>query len=158
MRNSTIKPKREKECAKCGKPFLAARSFDKYCSLSCHRADQENRPEPKKRRNRIKTYTKLSKVSPKQKVLNAKYTVARKEYLSNPANQRCSVYPDRKATEVHHRMGRVGYADDWARENNIPLIIDKRFFLAVSRAGHERIENNPEWAYEMGYSERRTNK
>ena len=25
-------------------------------------------------------------------------------------------------------------------------------FLAVSREGHDKIENNPEWAYENGFS------
>lgn len=46
-----------------------------------------------------------------------------------------------KATEVHHMKGREG-----------ALLNDTKYWLAVSREGHIRIENNPEWAKEMGYS------
>jgi hypothetical protein len=45
------------------------------------------------------------------------------------------------ATEVHHKKGRIG-----------KLLTDVRFFLGVSRKGHKKIEENPEWAKEMGYS------
>jgi hypothetical protein len=62
------------------------------------------------------------------------------------------------ATEIHHKMGREGYADQWAKENGISLLVDTRFFLPVCRSAHEQIENNPEWAYSMGYSVRRSNR
>jgi hypothetical protein len=45
------------------------------------------------------------------------------------------------ATEIHHMKGRMG-----------KLLIDERYFLAVSREGHIKIGDNPEWAMEMGYS------
>ena len=53
---------------------------------------------------------------------------------------------------VHHKMGRDGYADEWARENNIPLVIDPRFFATLCIDCHNKVENNPEWAYKEGYS------
>jgi len=54
--------------------------------------------------------------------------------------------------DVHHKMGRVGFADEWARENDISLILDVRFFLAVTREGHQWIELHPEAAKAKGYS------
>lgn len=66
--------------------------------------------------------------------------------------KRCAVYPQLPAIEVHHMKGRVGYADQWAEDNRTPLLIDLRFWLPVSRPGHNAIENNPLWATEMGFS------
>lgn len=68
------------------------------------------------------------------------------------ANKVCAVFPDQKATTIHHKKGKVGYADDWAREHDIPLWLDERFWLAVSMDGHTKIENNPEWAKENNFS------
>jgi len=55
-------------------------------------------------------------------------------------------------SDIHHKMGRTGYADKWARDNDISLLIDARFFLAVSRTDHQWIELNPVKAKELGYS------
>jgi hypothetical protein len=35
------------------------------------------------------------------------------------------------------------------------LLLDQKFWLAVSRKGHKAIEANPEWAKKMGFSESR---
>lgn len=80
------------------------------------------------------------------------YESVRQVFLSKPENKFCRLFPGNLATEVHHKKGRVGYADDWARRNGIPLLIDVRYFLPVSREGHNKIENNPEWAKALGYS------
>lgn len=55
-------------------------------------------------------------------------------------------------SDIHHKMGRIGYADQWARDLDISLLIDVRYFLAVSREGHNKIEKFPNWAKERGYS------
>lgn len=57
-------------------------------------------------------------------------------------------------SDIHHKKGRSinSYADQWAKENDIPLFIDPRFFLAVTREAHQRIETHPKWAKENGYS------
>lgn len=68
----------------------------------------------------------------------------------------CAVYPNLKATQVHHKMGRIGYADEWARQRGITLLLDERFWLPVSMKGHNRVELNPKWAREHGYSLPRT--
>ena len=55
-------------------------------------------------------------------------------------------------------MKRRGYADEWAKENKVSLYLDKRFWLAVSASGHRKIESEPEWAYEQGFSIRSNQK
>jgi hypothetical protein len=54
----------------------------------------------------------------------------------------CQVlYCETWATEVHHKKGRTG-----------GLLTDVRYFMAVCRDHHQRIEEHPEWAKEHGYS------
>lgn len=55
-------------------------------------------------------------------------------------------------TTVHHAKGRIGYADDWARENEVPLLLDVRFFVALCFDAHRYAEENPEKAKEEGLS------
>ena len=92
-------------------------------------------------------------------IVDLKYIVVRNEFLGKPENKFCPV-TKQPAVEVHHKKGRQHdqYADDWARENNICLLIDVRFFLAVSREGHDWIEANPEESKELGYSVSRLEK
>lgn len=51
------------------------------------------------------------------------------------------------ATEVHHKKGRIG-----------KLLTDIRYFLGVCRECHNKIELNPIWAKENGYSLNRLDK
>lgn len=53
----------------------------------------------------------------------------------------------RPATMVHHKRGRVG-----------KFLLMVKYFLAVCFLCHRRIEENPVWAKEMGYSESRLKK
>ena len=132
----------------CENYFTPYRTTDKYCSYVC--ANKSSKAKPQKRQ-------RINPISKKRNRENSKYLTARKAFLLMPENKFCAVFPNKLATEIHHKKGRVGYADKTARENKIPLISDVRYFLAVSRDGHDKIENNPKWAYEKGYSIRRTN-
>lgn len=69
------------------------------------------------------------------------YKSARAEFLAE--HPRCALCGER-GTEIHHKRGRLG-----------PLLTDKSNFLAVCLPCHERIEANPEWAYENGLKEPR---
>jgi len=51
------------------------------------------------------------------------------------------------ATDIHHMRGRVG-----------KLLLDMKYWLGVSRKGHKKIEENPNWAKKMGYSQSRLSK
>jgi len=55
--------------------------------------------------------------------------MAREYLLQNP---QCAVFKNKPASEVHHRRGRLG-----------TLLIDQRFWLAVSKEGHYLIHHHP---------------
>lgn len=66
--------------------------------------------------------------------------IVKPAYLA--AHQMCEIDGcSSKATEVHHKKGRIG-----------KLLNDTDYFLAVCRKDHVFIENNPLWAKQKGYS------
>lgn len=142
-----------KTCAAegCENQFKPFYSFDRYCSYMCTR----NSNDPPTNQKSVSNKKRIRPVSVSRSRLNNIYTNLRREFLGQPDNRFCPVTCG-KATEVHHKLGRRGFADDWAREKNIPLLIDVRFWLAVSSTGHHKIEADPEWALKMGYSMLRT--
>lgn len=54
--------------------------------------------------------------------------------------KKCVVFTKEKATQNHHRKGRWG-----------KLLLDERYWLPVSDAGHKYIHAHPEWAREKGF-------
>jgi hypothetical protein len=112
-------------------------------SASCNRAfrtKQANKSKPPK------TKKPINKTSYKMSEALKTYAILRRDFLkSNPV---CEVFKDRPATEVHHQRGR----------NTIELLLDTNYWLAVSREAHQKIELNPEWAKEQGYSLSRLSK
>lgn len=134
---STIKPKIGK-CIDCPqdsieKPLTAKRCFHHYW---IHREEVNSAKKPKE----LKPRKAIPKVSAKRKIENREYTIKRLQFLAQPENQRCPI-TGKQTTDVHHKKGRVG-----------TLLLDTRFWLAVSREGHKQIEENPEWAKENNYS------
>ncbi len=61
-----------------------------------------------------------------------------KVYLAN--HPRCAVFPELKSNQVHHIAGRIG-----------KKLLDQKYWLAVSDAGHTKIHNFPVWASENGF-------
>lgn len=47
--------------------------------------------------------------------------------------KKCAVLKNFPATDVHHIAGRSpdAYYDEWAEQNGLPLLLDKRFWLPV---------------------------
>lgn len=67
---------------------------------------------------------------------DAAYNRRVKEWLKG---KKCAVFPASKpATQCHHQRGRLG-----------SLLMDERFWIAVSAEGHDKIHRNPEWARSM---------
>lgn len=64
---------------------------------------------------------------------------------------RCGKPVDETFT-VHHKAGRQGYADKWAEEMEIPLLLDVRWFLAIDLECHQYIEIHSELAKKRGWS------
>lgn len=146
-----MKQKEYKECKVCGTEFKMYRTTDKYCSGKCKMKDKK--PDLKLK----SLYKPIKQVSEKRKLEDIIYKSERIKFLSLPENQKCPITGE-QTSQVHHMCKRRGYADEWARENKVSLYLDKRFWLAVSARGHEKIENNPQWAYEQGFSIRSNQK
>jgi hypothetical protein len=100
-----------------------------------------NKPQKEKK--------KIAQVSFKMKKELSVYSATKGPWIKD---KRCAVDPSQPATDVHHMKGKVGYADKWARDNGIPLLIDKRFWLPVCRTSHIKITDNSSWAEANGYS------
>ena len=124
-----------KVCAdrECNVKFRQFNSLQKYCCSICSNKN-------KKVNLKLKPLYKIPQVSDKRKVLNAKYSVLRIEFLGKPENQKCPI-TGKPTTDVHHSKGRVGN-----------LLLDTKYWIALSREGHKFVEENPEWAKENGYS------
>jgi len=65
------------------------------------------------------------------------YAIQRVRFLKR--NPRCAVYPRKRATQIHHQRGRMA-----------GLLLDERYWKAVSAAGHDKIHRNLEWARRHG--------
>lgn len=98
--------------------------MEKYCSFGC---------VPKK----LVTPKKIKQVSDKLKVQLKEYTKVRKAYLSEID---CCEVCGSAATELHHKAGRGIH------------LCNTDLFLAVCRACHQKIEENPLWSKEKSYS------
>jgi hypothetical protein len=91
----------------------------------------------------------LRQVSTKRRAELARYASERAAFLAHPSNYWCPVtaagllrdgVKSRRTTDVHHMKGR------WGR-----LLLEKAWWLAVSREGHEWIEANPRDARKLGW-------
>jgi len=90
----------------------------------------------------------IQKLSKKRATQNREYLKLRKIFLEN--NSTCFVKSEWctfTAQHVHHKAGRVG-----------KLLTDINNFLAVCDNCHRKIEMNPLWAKEKGYSKSRLSK
>jgi len=134
-------------CKDCGSDKIENR--DQQLCASCNKiwrktrqvAPQEPAPPIKKRSDIM---TKMMAIyRPKA----AKFLVGK----------RCAVFPDQKATQVHHMYTRSidDFADEWAVNNNIPYLLDERFWLPTSDDGHKKITEDSKWAWENGFSFKR---
>jgi hypothetical protein len=133
------------ECISCGSDRIENRDL-KLCSTCAHAIRKAERMKAPKDKEPV------AKVSVKMGKQLSKYAAQKAKWIKG---KKCAVHPNQPATQVHHMAGRVGYADEWARENDVPLLLDERFWLPVSHEGHEQINNNPVWAWENQYSFKR---
>lgn len=81
----------------------------------------------------------IAKHSKKMQAAMALYSLKKKHWIKG---KRCSVFTEKPATDIHHMKGRIG-----------ELLLDESNWLPVSREGHQKIELNPKWAKEMGFSD-----
>lgn len=82
----------------------------------------------------------IARRAKRRMIQELQYNADVKVYLGKPENQICPIYRT-KTTEVHHKKGRIE-----------SLLLDQRWWVALSSEGHKKVENNPEWAKENGFS------
>lgn len=135
------------------------------CATCGHALRKAERQEAKQSIKNQKNFEKLSqarkdgrqspinRVSGKMAKYLSEYSRRKQIWIKG---RKCAVFPTQVAVDIHHKKGRQGYADQWARDHDVPLLLDERFWLPVSRMGHNKIELNPEWAKKEGFSLPRT--
>jgi hypothetical protein len=80
----------------------------------------------------------LNQVSVKRSKELAEYTNKKKKFLE--VNQRCAVFPKLMAIDIHHIRGKIG-----------SRFLDEKYWLGVSREGHNWIHENEEEASKKGW-------
>lgn len=109
---------------------------------------QTFRPDPKPQNNKVSRRESMDEIYKEVRLIFLK--------MCYRQNLKCPVtgFPIDIDSDVHHKKGRSihSYADEEFKEKDIPLFIDPRFFLGVSRQGHQYIETHPEEAKRRGWT------
>lgn len=99
-----------------------------------HPPSKPSKPVKAIRRTRVRQRSK------QMDALMQVYRWQKKAFMAKPENRMCGVFPWLKAQDIHHIRGRVG-----------PLLLDERFWLPVSRFGHNWIEQHRQEAQRRGW-------
>lgn len=134
-------PVENQDTGLCGTCGFEMRKFE--------RQQEKEEQKIEKKRTMIKNHqSPIAKVSGKMAGVIVEYSKEKGIWIPG---KMCVVFPDKPAIDVHHRKGKTGYADKWARTNGITLFMDKRFWYPVSREGHIKITANTQWARDNGF-------
>jgi hypothetical protein len=131
MKEQTSKPCKNPNCDKNAYSILIP-----YCCQKCKDIVKLKIPNLKLK----SLYKPIAKVSKKKQIENLQYSVLRTDFLGKRENKICPI-TGKVTTDIHHKKGRVGN-----------LLLDTKYWIALSREGHKKVEENPEWAKEKGYS------
>jgi hypothetical protein len=80
----------------------------------------------------------INKVSKNKAKELAEYTNKKRKFLE--VNPRCAVFPKLMAIDIHHIRGKIG-----------SRFLDEKYWLGVSREGHNWIHENEEEASKKGW-------
>lgn len=153
MTNSTIKNKKG-VCLDCppgsSEKYLIAKRCQSHYKTYRAKINAEKKEEKEKAvepdpeaENVVKKAKGINKVSKKRQKENRKYLIDRLQFLAQPGNQRCFIEGcNNRADTIEHTMGRKGYADQWARDNNITLLLDIRFWKPCCNFHNLELERN----------------
>jgi hypothetical protein len=140
----------------CGSNKVERNGLCATCNFNARKSERlKLKPKPVKRAPAKQSINKVSAVKMAEDALYLKF---KKQWIKG---KKCEVNPSvyssyhllvREAEDIHHMLGRVGYADDWAREHDIPLLLDARFWLPVCREAHIWITEHSAEAIRLGYS------
>jgi len=140
---------KENTCKLSGVVWKQYNSFQK---CPCDQCKAKQKTKQKTPNLKLKSLYKIPKESEKRKKLNPDYKKVSIEVLSE-AKFVCFIDGCKNvANTIEHLMGRKGFADQWARDNNIPLMIDKRYLRACCLHHNGELERNPELSKKYQYS------
>lgn len=123
--------RKKKKCKRCNEDkYIFSRGLCNFCYYI------ENANNIKKNIILKKNY-RIAKVSKSQKERNKIYSKLRAQYLEK--NPICEVCKQSQSNQIHHKAGRIG--------DNL-----FKYFLATCDICHKKIEMNPKWSYEQGYT------
>ena len=147
-----LKTKYMPRCLNCREKFIATYFLQKHCSnVDCKSAEKKYQ-EDIRSGTTVKNVKSIPKVSEKRKVLNKDYEKIRIEILVN-AQFKCFIDGcTNVANTIEHLMGRKGFADQWARDNDIPLLNDRRYLRPCCMAHNGELETNPELSKKYQFS------
>lgn len=131
---------KERKCKISGFVWKQYNSLQKCPCNDCVKEREEKKKPPV-----FKPKTPIKKVSDKRKKEQPIYDLKRILFLRKEENKHCVIqgtYCTGIATTVEHSAGRTGYYDDWARDNDISLLIDERFFKPSCSNCNIELENN----------------
>lgn len=135
------------ECVNCGSLKIENRS-EMLCA-SCNKISRKTR--------QVKAFEPAPPIKKRSEIMSKMMSIYRPKAAKFLVGKKCAVYPDQKATQVHHMVTRSidDFADEWGSEYNMPYLLDERYWLAVSDEGHRKITDNPQFAYENQFSFKR---
>ena len=105
-------------------------------------------PEPEKKKPKPIPFH-----SAKRKIENPIYLKQRLQFLAQPENHRCFIDGcGKRADTIEHSAGKLGFYDDWAKDNGITLYLDIRFWKPCCWDHNGELERNPELSHKYQLS------
>lgn len=136
---------RNMECVNCGSSKIENRDL-MLCSSCAHALRKAERMQaPKDQAPIAKVSESMGKQLNQYAAKKAKWVKGKKCAAKFPHD--CN-----GGLTVQHMCGRVGYADEWARENEMPLLLDVRFWMPLCLNAHVYVNDHPKWASENSYT------
>lgn len=131
------------ECTNCGSNKTGRNGLCESCAHAIRKAERMQAP---------KANQPLAKVSAAMGKQLGKYAARKARWIRGKKCAGKFAHDCVGELTVQHMSGRVGYADEWARENETPLLLDERFWMPLCLNAHIYVNDNPKWASENGYS------
>ena len=99
----------------------------------------------------------INKKSEKQSYWDRKYLNRLKTWKRGKKCAATFPHDCQPGIECHHMYGRSvnAYHDEWARENEIPELMDERFWMPLCEDAHRYVTEHSKFAWANGYSFKR---
>lgn len=129
---------------KCKDPDCEKSGFFQTGYCSAEHFYRNKKPKAKKPGKKIKP------VSDKRAARLKEYYAKRDLYLAEPENKFCACGCKAQADTVEHTRGREHdvFWDDYARENNLPLLLDHRWWKPFNSVCNQKLERDAAFSHQ----------